>query len=81
MDKRSMPIEEILQTLKVFDLKNICRKFSIITGSAGKNDLILKIVDSVELVVVSKKNRKKLSAGLLQLPTNHSQLNTGFIRL
>jgi adenine-specific DNA-methyltransferase len=78
MGKRSISAEEILQTLKVSDLKEICREFSITAGSAGKNDLILKIVDSGDLIVDSKKNRKKLSADILQLPTNHSQLNTGF---
>ena len=40
MGKRSISIDEILQTLKVSDLKGICREFSITAGSAGKDDLI-----------------------------------------
>ena len=44
MGKRSILIEEALQYLKVSDLKDICREFSISTGSAGKDDLISLLV-------------------------------------
>ena len=61
MGKRSMPIEEILQTLKVSDLKNICREFLIITGSAGKNDLISILLSDSEKLSGGNRRRKNRS--------------------
>ena len=42
MGKRSILIQGILKSLKVSDLKDICREFSITASSASKDDLILK---------------------------------------
>jgi adenine-specific DNA-methyltransferase len=48
MGKRSIQIEEALQYLKVSDIKDICREFSISAGSAGKDDLISMLVSGSE---------------------------------
>jgi len=79
MSKRSIPIEDILKTLKVSDLKNICREFSISAGSASKDDLISKIKESGELRITSKEKcgMKKLTTDHSQLSSNNS-LKTGF---
>jgi adenine-specific DNA-methyltransferase len=57
MGKRSISIDEILQTLKVSDLKGICREFSITAGTAGKDDLISLLVSDGEKAVKIKKEK------------------------
>ena len=44
MGKRSIAIEDILKTLKISDLKDICREFSISPGPANKEDIISMLV-------------------------------------
>ena len=44
MGKRSVSIEEILASLKISELKDICREFSISSGSASKEDVISMLV-------------------------------------
>jgi hypothetical protein len=51
LGKRSIGLGDILNTLKISDLKDICRELSISSGSASKDDLIYKLVDSGELRV------------------------------
>jgi adenine-specific DNA-methyltransferase len=57
MGKRSVLIEEILQTLKVSDLKGICREFSITAGSASKDDLISLLVSDSEKAAKNEKEK------------------------
>jgi len=44
MAKRSIPIEEMLETLKLPELKDLCQEFSIVPGAARKEELIAALV-------------------------------------
>jgi hypothetical protein len=60
MGKRSISIDEILQNLKVSDLKGICREISITAGSAGKDDLIsLLVSDGKKAIKIEKEKPLK----------------------
>lgn len=76
MGKRSVLIEEILKTLKLSDLKDICRELAISSGSASKDDLISMLVkDRPHPLIPSPTGRGEVDK---EQTTQNSKVKTGF---
>lgn len=63
MGVRSIPADDILGTLRIDDLKNLCREHEISPDSWRKDDII-KAVLSYKFLVFSEKKRKRTTSGL-----------------
>ena len=78
MERRSIPVEEILDSLRVAELKDVCRKFGLPISQTKRDDLVSAILhDKAEALLNSNSQERKLDnkpvAGINSLPRNNAE--------